>query len=291
MFSPYEPWGKAFDAPVRSPSPEPSELLALRAGVAFAAFLEPAALADLRRAEDGMDESEGVETWPAPAGHVCDAIDSPLSTPPSSPEASPADLPEHAFAPASAGVLANPPPRPTPAPASAVPISARKLKQREGKKARQARNRQEEVRNPLWAKVKPALSRLWQKPQACKAAFSVSMLPGTEGGFIGQCQRRKPHDRSTAWTLQELKDRGFRLVEWDGKSPYVIVDKDGHIFVLLCGRPRDKGWDGVNSRFANALYEAKDKVGSKGCQRRGCFANASTGVTLGQGAVVCALAA
>jgi hypothetical protein len=94
------------------------------------------------------------------------------------------------------------------------------LKQREGKKARQARKRQQETPDPLWAKVKPALSRIWQKPMAHKVAYSVSLLPGTDGGFTGRRPRLEPHNHALPWTLQELKERGFQLVEWDGK--YVI---------------------------------------------------------------------
>lgn len=55
---------------------------------------------------------------------------------------------------------------------------------------------------------------------------------------------------------------------------------------MLCGRPKDDGWDGVNDRFANALFEARGRVSGEGCQRRGCFINASAGVTLGPGASV-----
>jgi hypothetical protein len=70
------------------------------------------------------------------------------------------------------------------------------------------------------------------------------------------------------------------------RTPYTLVNKDGYLFAMLCGCPKDEGWGGVNSQVADALLKAKDKVWSEGCQRRGAFTNASTGVTLGQGATV-----
>jgi hypothetical protein len=70
------------------------------------------------------------------------------------------------------------------------------------------------------------------------------------------------------------------------RAPIAIVDENGHIFALLCGRPNDDGWDGVLTRFDKALVEARGKVCDRGCQRRGNFINASTGVILAQGAPV-----
>jgi hypothetical protein len=70
------------------------------------------------------------------------------------------------------------------------------------------------------------------------------------------------------------------------RTPIAIVDKNGYIFALLCGRPNDDGWDGVLIRFDKALVEAQDKVCDSGCQRRGNFINASTRVILAQGAPV-----
>ena len=202
VFSPYEPW-ELGHSPLSGP-PELVELSVLRTDFALGSRLEPAALVDFRRAIDGMDEAEGAEMDPIPHGKTYTPIDSPLSTPPSSPEAlAPMDLPADHPLPAT--------------PILTEPLNARQLKQREGKKARQARKRQQQVPNPFWAKVKPALSRIWQKPQPCKVAFSVSQLPGTESGFTGKRPRLDSHDRTAPWTLQELMDCGFRVIAWDGR--------------------------------------------------------------------------
>jgi hypothetical protein len=224
VFSPYQPWEEAPDA--QPSSPALNNLAVLQTDVDFDALLQPAALADLQRGMDGMDESEGAETWPAPAEAAQPAPRCSLSSqPPSSPGLPGINLPRPfpTPKPAPKGSPGSPPNQATAAamPSPSEPLSARRLKQREGKKARQACKRQQETPDPLWAKVKPALSRIWQKPMACKVAYSVSLLPGTEGGFTGRRLRLEPrlelHDHALPWTLQELKERGFWLVEWDGR--------------------------------------------------------------------------
>jgi hypothetical protein len=77
-------------------------------------------------------------------------------------------------------------------------------------------------------------------------------------------------------------------VEWDGKVPHAIFEKDGRIFVMLCGHPKDGDWQGVSDRVDKVLLGARHRVASEGCQRRGAFINASKGVTIGQGGQVSA---
>lgn len=196
VFSPYKPW-ELDSSPL-------AELSVLCTDFALGSHLEPAALVDFQCAVNGMDEAEGAEMDPIPQGKTYAPIDSPLSTPPSSLEAlAPMDL------------LADPP-----LPIASILtklLSMHKAKQHEGKKVHQAHKHQQQAPNPYWAKVKPALSQIWQKPQPCKVAFSVSQLPGTEGGFTGQCLHLDSHDRTTPWTLQELMDCGFWVIAWDGR--------------------------------------------------------------------------
>ena len=164
---------------------------------------------------------EGADVWPPPNGFVDDPVSSPLSTPPLSPDASLVDLP----AACSSIPLASPTTRPNrpPAPAAAIApgspqeIPPATLRQRAGKKARQARKRQEQKRDPLWTRMTPALSRLWGEPGAYGMDFSVAELPATAGAFTGTRKRRRPGDRATPWTLPELAELGFKLIEWDGR--------------------------------------------------------------------------
>jgi hypothetical protein len=204
----------------------------LRADVDFGSLLHPSWLADLKCAEDGIDESDGIQTWPPPENEACAPAYSPFSTPPSTPSASTPSA-STASLPKVAPTLAHETPPTTPV--STESISARKLKQRAGKKARQLRDRQQKVPNPLWAKVKPALSRIWTKPQVFKAAFSVSELPGTERGFTGKPVHLEARDHTDPWTLQELTDLGFRVIEWDGR--WVVSHYSIHFAHFFLERP------------------------------------------------------
>ena len=203
------------------PSPETGALRALPVDVRFDKLLHPAAVAEERRAADGIGDGEGADVWPLPNGFVDDPVSSPLSTPPLSPDASLVDLP----AACSSIPLASPTTRPNrpPAPAAAIApgspqeIPPATLRQRAGKKARQARKRQEQKRDPLWTRMTPALSRLWGEPGAYGMDFSVAELPATAGAFTGTRKRRRPGDRATPWTLPELAELGFKLIEWDGR--------------------------------------------------------------------------
>lgn len=181
----------------------------LRVGAEIDTLLQAAFVADQRRAADGIDDSEGAEVWPLPSGGSRGPIESPLSTPPSSPDVSAASLPFETPTPTKPPTAA--------APSASQPASARVLKQRAGKRKRQARGRQEEAHDPLWTQISPALSHRWSQPHELKATFSVIQLPATSRGFQGKRPALKPRDRAAPWTLPELKDLGFRLVEWDGR--------------------------------------------------------------------------
>ena len=184
-------------------------LTVLRVDAEIGGLLQAAFLADQRRAADGLDDGEGAKVWPPPGGKLREPIESPLSTPPSSPDASAADL--------SLESQATPKPPAAAMRGPARPPSARALKQRAGKKSRQARGRQEEARDPLWTQISQALSRRWSQPQPLKTTFSVTQLPVAGRGFQGKRPALKPRDRSTPWTLPELEGLGFRLIEWDGR--------------------------------------------------------------------------
>jgi hypothetical protein len=175
--------------------------------------LAPAALTGWRRAAGGVEDCEGVEAWPPPGGWPCaaastdggdDSADAPPIALPFPPKIQLADGPS---------TVGNP----SAFPVATGPASARTVKQREAKKVRQARKRQERVRNPLMAKITAALSRHWSTPQILGTAYSIIMLPATERGYTARRPHLESHDRSRPWTLQELAGRGFWLLAWDGR--------------------------------------------------------------------------
>ena len=216
IFSPYGPWGSSVspsDAPSLS---SPGRLDILQTCVPIAPLLQSAALADLRREADGVGDGEATDIRPPPTALLRDPISSPLSTPPSSPEPQPVCLPS-TVPPATpsdpaiqllGGVALAPLPQ---------PINSRALKQRAGKKKRQARQRRAQEPNPHWTQIPASLSRTWSQPQTIQLDSTIPLDAGTARGFTAKRPSLSPRDRATPWTLQELKDREFRLIEWDGR--------------------------------------------------------------------------
>ncbi|KAF7793621.1 hypothetical protein EIP86_004735 [Pleurotus ostreatoroseus] len=101
-------------------------------------------------------------------------------------------------------------------------------------------------------------------------------------------------------TLQQLLDEGFRLREWDGRTPVVFEDVRGRIFLVLAGRPvGDPTWDDVVSDVEVVLTKAESEVRTSTCakckghsweercpkcrNRRGDFKSLTVGVSYGGG--------
>jgi hypothetical protein len=112
-----------------------------------------------------------------------------------------------------------PSPHPTPSLEFSSSQSARQLpstltqRQKAGKKARQAKKRAQEL-DPLAGRVRSSLSQKWMQPHAFRISWSAQHLSAAKGGFVAiryvACHRTKP------WTLQELQNRQFRVIRWDG---------------------------------------------------------------------------
>ena len=208
IFSPYGPWGSSV-SPSDAPSlPSPGHLGVLQTCVPIAPLLQSAALADLQREADGVGDGEATDIQPPPTALLRDPISSPLSTPPSSPEPQPICLPSTA-PPATpsdptmqllGGIAMAPLPQ---------PINSRVLKQRAGKKKRQARQRRVQEPDPHWTQIPASLSRTWSQPQTIQLNSTIPLDAGTAHGFTAKRPSLSPRDRATPWTLQELKDREF----------------------------------------------------------------------------------
>ncbi|KAG6835952.1 hypothetical protein H0H93_012949 [Arthromyces matolae] len=57
------------------------------------------------------------------------------------------------------------------------------------------------------------------------------------------------------FTIQELRDRGFRVLDWDGCSPHVLLDKKERIFVVLAGNPNSVEADTLLPVADYTVYE------------------------------------
>jgi len=108
--------------------------------------------------------------------------------------------------------LTQPPGLTLPQPARQSP-STLTQRQKDGKKAWQAKKHAQGL-DPLVGKVRSSLSRKWMKPHTICVNWSVRLLPAAKGGFVGI--QYHVHDRSKPWTLEELRDLKFRIIEWDG---------------------------------------------------------------------------
>lgn len=127
--------------------------------------------------------------------------------------------------------------------------------------------------------------------------FNVADLPAAKGAFVSQRQRC---NRSHEWTLEELVNRGFKVVEWNGRyvlfysvishahriflrTPTVIVDQEDRIMTILAGRPQGQDWDQVHAGMSSLLEQARSNVQGFHKERRGKFVSLSTGVSYGGG--------
>ncbi|KAF4618036.1 hypothetical protein D9613_012855 [Agrocybe pediades] len=110
-------------------------------------------------------------------------------------------------------------------------------------------------------------------------------LPG--GNWIG---RRSRDARGKARTLQELKDQGFRTIEWDGRRPHAILDADKCIVAMMAGMPdQDRSWSSSMRDAAAAMKDSLDKgvvsrtLSPGEAHRRGVFSAIPSGVSYGGG--------
>jgi len=256
-------------------------------------LLQQALARERRTAEDDSD-GEGGDIDPPPCTFVMPS--SPLTTPPTSPESTPEFKPTDITMPVPS--LSNlPPPATQPAannhsvagrfaPNTLGTGESRKRKQQEGKKKRQSKKRktEQEQRDPLWYRMRASLARKWSQPHRFKVAFPISNLRGSRGAFVGVRHLTK---RLTPWTLKELLEAGFRLIEWDGRTPYAIVIDGDRILVMLCGRPSDADWDGVTQELTKVLLEAGQEARMTDPKpRRGPHIAVTTGASMGGGSTV-----
>ncbi|TFY65590.1 hypothetical protein EVG20_g5498 [Dentipellis fragilis] len=208
---------------------------------------------------------------------------SPLSTPPSPP---PLSLPS-----------SLPPPPPSLPPR---PSTKNKRKRTEGSKAGRKRRRQarraaerdkpaqwENVPNhhgPSFAKKDPPLAIVCNDMNAAidylvtNGAYTVKSLDGLS---------------SQPWTFLELQEHGFMQFNWDGATPYAILDRQGRIIAVLIGRPKEDDnrepehrWPAATERVADLLEATRSRgsfTADNTPHRRGNIAAWNVGVSYGTG--------
>ncbi|KAG6371763.1 hypothetical protein JVT61DRAFT_9115 [Boletus reticuloceps] len=163
-----------------------------------------------------------------------------------------------------------PPPVPTSSAASGK--SARDKIRRQKKRAR---DRHETPGRPY-----PSLSKKHPTPEQIPVDFNAANLPAATGAFISK--RPKITD-CREYTLKELIDDGFRLVDWDGRTPTAILDQEKRIVAALAGRPKGDDWEQVHGPISSLLQDAAGETDGMCHERRGDFVSLSAGVSYGGG--------
>ncbi|OSD03346.1 hypothetical protein PYCCODRAFT_1444670 [Trametes coccinea BRFM310] len=110
-------------------------------------------------------------------------------------------------------------------------------------------------------------------------------LPVAKSAFIAK--RRAPSaGDGYRWTSEELVVDGFELIKWDGIQCRPILDRDGVVFAVLGGQPRDRSWAEVNSHMCTLLETSRTAYAATTQQanhRRGDFMTANVGISFGGG--------
>lgn len=118
-------------------------------------------------------------------------------------------------------------------------------------------------------------------------------------------------EKATPWTMQDLEEREFTLIEWDGRSVLFvsapifhthfcvrltrkILDKEDRVVAVLVGQPNDPTWEGAVVEAAAVMLEvasegisARHIDGKYLSHRRGSFVALPVGVSFGGGQTAC----
>jgi hypothetical protein len=139
-----------------------------------------------------------------------------------------------------------------------------------------------------------------------KVAYAVENLPVASGAFVGV---RFGAGRSKPWTMDELLQKGFDMVEWDGKyvfsfitlflkvtpnlrTPIGLLDEETRIFVALAGCPDGNDYDACAKRATAAMVAAAHEGSGTWTKKqttanaRGNFPAFTGGIGMGGGRTV-----
>ncbi|KAG6826408.1 hypothetical protein H0H92_015915, partial [Tricholoma furcatifolium] len=115
-----------------------------------------------------------------------------------------------------------------------------------------------------------------------QAAFPVAI-----NSFIGLCGRPEEEKRIYK-SLDEALASGLKLICWDGKTPWPILSKEGHVFAVLAGQLDIPSYRSAHHAAYEAMMEAaawKDFKQTNIHHKRGKFPVINVGVTMGLGAI------
>ncbi|KAG1721317.1 uncharacterized protein EDB91DRAFT_1088492 [Suillus paluster] len=129
-----------------------------------------------------------------------------------------------------------------------------------------------------------AIAKLANKPhtKSITSKALVKHLPIAQGAYIGKPQPPGEGIRK----LDDLVQQGFKVVEWDGYTPHVLLDKDRRTIGVLAGHPKDDGWHDTVAAVCTAMEHARDCCAFRRENmehRRGAYPCLAVGVSFGGG--------
>ncbi|KAK7024166.1 hypothetical protein VNI00_016544 [Paramarasmius palmivorus] len=167
------------------------------------------------------------------------------------------------------------------------PRSKGKQKHRQNPKNARRRERRREHKVTLGARRRfnPSgahVSRVIAEATPLSVKFDAQDMDAARGAHTGKIGKKVEKKEDS---LRRLLAQGFKHVKWDGCTPKPIVDKQGRIIAVLCGRPTSghfkEAMDGV---YAAVMEEGrKAPLGDQEEHRRGSFPAFNVGCTMGMG--------
>ena len=110
------------------------------------------------------------------------------------------------------GLLEDPDAGPEHPNASDVPSSLTSSGKRAADKARRQKRRAKTRENHPSCPYS-SMSKKYAKPSGLAVAYSLEALPSARGAFVSQ---RQSCGKPKEWTLDELVELDYRVIEWDG---------------------------------------------------------------------------
>ena len=109
-------------------------------------------------------------------------------------------------------------------------------------------------RGPSAAKLRKLMDDM--SPQ--RERFLVGDMSRTSGAYTAKVGRKEVRPKEVS--LAEMLALGYRLEEWDGKSPKVLVDQEGRLFVAMAGQPNDPNYEDSCNNLHEFLLQKREEI-------------------------------
>ncbi|KAG0692936.1 hypothetical protein DFH29DRAFT_881896 [Suillus ampliporus] len=149
-------------------------------------------------------------------------------------------------------------------------------------RGKRARRRLQRARDATTYKQKIKLANK-HRAKSIPSKLLSKCLPIAGGAYVGKVLR------SHGEAVQELEDlvqQGLKVVEWDGRTPHILLDKEERIIGVLAGHPKDDCWQDTVAAACTAMEDARSRcvfADDDMKHRRGAYPCLAVGVSFGGG--------